>query len=582
MTRLLVYDLETSDLDINKASIKWVLTYDPQTNIFNMFDYEEMGPNKIRSYLMQYDKLIGFNSNQYDIPILCRHNILYPDDFCCNHFIKGIDVYEIFKKRGTLIFPRGFESLSLAAINKKLWPNSIEQKGEIDYNLFKKRNCDLTIDELNIIKKYGEMDVKLTWKLWEYLVDKFEPFGEFIPFEDVRKFKHINSSTASFGYKALCYGAQIPELWGNTEIDQDAYVGAFVMEPTKEVARGNILYLDYASLYPMIYVHANLFSSKCSCCSQEEKWHGDNNWKVEGYYCKKNQGKIENVVKRFYLLRKEYKKIGDTREQAIKIILNSLYGSSARPGFTQTYSPTTASDCCFLAQQIIKYSIKQLEDNDFGKVLMSDTDSIVIELANNKTKEECLEFCKNLSRQISSTLPFPWEEFNLKLESEVKYIQFFKDDEGKLKKKNYIYVDKDKKIVVKGLDIIQRDCSKLSQLIFEKHLKEQIINNLDCKFSRKYIESLVKEELSKDMLLIAKKFNIRFKYDCDTSLYNDILSKYGAGEYYLVKNLSIGAGKSKKYCSLEEAKNLNFNHLDMSDVWKELNPFIKEEQMRLF
>ena len=53
-----------------------------------------------------------------------------------------------------------------------------------------------------------------------------------------------------------------------------------------------------------------------------------------------------------------------------------------------------------------------------------------------------------------------------------------------------------------------------------------------------------------------------------------INKKYGEGEILLVKNYICGAGKSVKYCSLEEAKKLDIRHLDLTGIYKELAPFI--------
>lgn len=583
MTSFLCIDLETDSLNPEIANIKWIITYDG--NNLNIIDYEKNGSSQLRRLIDNYDRIITFNGNAFDIKILKNHNILKEKDFFKEYFVKGIDIYDIFKKRATLIFPRGFESLSLAVINKKLYPDSQEQKLEFNYNLFKKKNSELTKDELELIYKYAKMDIILTWKLWQYLLDKFRSFAEFLNEKDVQRLKHITSSIATFGYKALCKEANIPEVWGEN-VDQDKFEGAFVLTPTKEFAKGNILYLDYSSLYPMIYIHNNLFSSNCKCCQQNSKWHGNEKWKLNGYYCSKTQGRIENIIKKFYLLRKECKSIGDDKQHAYKIILNSLYGSSSRQAFLQTYSPTIASDCTSLGQQIIKYSIKQLEDNKFGQVLMGDTDSIIIEVSKDKTKEECLEFVKQLSKEISNSFPFPWEEFHLKLEAKLKYIQFFNkdiDDNSKIifKKKNYLYVTENNHLEIKGLDIIQKDATQLSKLIYHTYIKPYILKYLDCKMNKKDIDYWIKELLKTDISLLAKTFNIRNQYDSDTTLYNLIKEKYGDGELKLIKNKKIGAGKGVKYCLIEEAKQLSFNDLDLSDVYKELEPFIKEEQRRL-
>jgi hypothetical protein len=77
-------------------------------------------------------------------------------------------------------------------------------------------------------------------------------------------------------------------------------------------------------------------------------------------------------------------------------------------------------------------------------------------------------------------------------------------------------------------------------------------------------------------MIIAKMFNIKDheEYASKTSIYNLIKEKYGTGEVKLIKNYVLGAGKGVKYCSVEEAEQLNIDDLDLDDVYKELSPFI--------
>jgi len=215
-----------------------------------------------------------------------------------------------------------------------------------------------------------------------------------------------------------------------------------------------------------------------------------------------------------------------------------------------------------------------LETSGF-KPIYGDTDSVIVDL-NNKTKEECLELAKKISKDISLNMPFPWEEFDFKLEDEIDYIQFFRDKKGELLKKNYIYINKKGKMTIKGLDIIKKNCSDLAIYIFENYLKQQILDRKNCLFSKEYIDGLIKDAIEKNKLIISKTFNVKEteEYKSKTSIYNLIKEKYGSGEIRLIKNNKLGAGKGVKYCSLEEANDLKIEDLDLEDVYKELSPFI--------
>lgn len=559
----LIVDLETDSLEVSSANIKFFGGYDVNNKNFIFFQWDSSKIEECQKLLEKYSFIITFNGKNFDFPILENHSI-------DTTYFRHIDIYETFKKRKTVIFPHEPRSMSLNNLIKELNLGDLK-KGEIDYNLFKKN--EFTDKELEEIKKYLLIDLELTNKLWQFLLEKFDMFKEYVSEKDKLYFKYITCSLGSYAYKVICNQLGIEELYDDSK-PGGTYIGAYVMTPTQEKVTGNILYFDFSSLYPMMYVHANLFSHSCTCCTQEEKWHGNNNLQVKGYYCKKNQGKIEQLIKKYYLLRKELKKNKDSREKIFKIVLNSLYGITANPIFLNLYHENTAADCTMLGQQCVRFAIDYFKNNGFN-VLYADTDSIFIDNSNTD-KTLAFKLAKEIGDKLSSYFPFPWEEFNLKLEDEIKYIQFYKDDSGNFKKKNYLYVNNNDKIVIKGLDIIQKDCSELSRIIFEEVIKKKILKELDCKLTKIDIDYCIQNILNKDIALLAKKFTIKEdEYESKTCIYNLIKQKYGSGEVFLIKNYIYGVGNSMKYCSIEEAKKLKISQLNLEDVYTELSPFIK-------
>jgi len=842
------------------------------------------------------------------------------------------------------------------------------RKGKIDYKIFEKNKW--TSEELIEIEKYLKQDLNLTKNLWNFLIEKFDSLKEHISEKDAQRFKHITMSSGAYGYKVICHLLGLKEEYNDIP-NNPKYEGAYVMQPKEETIRGNILYFDFASLYPMMYVHANLFSPNCKCCSKEEKWHGNENFKIDGYYCSKQQGKIEDLIKEFYMKRKLYKTNKDKRQFAIKIILNcfsedteilteqgvkkiidckkgeqvysmdiktgktelkkineiftkkyndkmyhfkdknkdlivtpehdmlfksnknsniqkikakivsqrsgqypnckpingkiinnidmkqfcekdyiysiklknsysqrknnnliynqnlrthfsktgidenlegnwliqgrqrdmktdrflpikdllyfigiflaegssristekfydnenhrgisyncqivqskekntiiynkikqtlknlniryshtnkyfnfsskfwydffkkmktnsfniklsewifeldssllkylheglydgdgnknqyrystvskqlrddmiklnlhlgyrcrytkedyitkirkkentiwrihrttigwykkfgeyggkiinnptnkivclnvkdnhtvfagrngkfvwtgqSLYGISAKPSFKQIYNKHTASDCTALARQCIHFAIKKFEDNMYD-VIYGDTDSVIIKLKPYQKTELCKQLAEDISIEISQQFPFPFDEFNLKVDDELKYLQFFIGKDGNFNKKHYLYVNNNKQLKTVGLDIIRKDCSNISLKIFEE-LKEDIIKNLDCKFEESLIVDKINSTIKEDKTIIAKRFNIKplKDYKSKTSIYYLIGEKYGDGEIFLIKNYKLGAGKGIKYCSVDEAKDLETEDLNLEDVYRELGVFIKD------
>ena len=111
MKKLCILDIETDSLDIEKAKIKFIGILDLQTNEHKIIQYKE--PKEIIQILNNYDFMITFNGEQYDLPILKRHKINIPD-------YKHIDLYKVFKKKAGLLRSGGFKSYSLNNIAKEI------------------------------------------------------------------------------------------------------------------------------------------------------------------------------------------------------------------------------------------------------------------------------------------------------------------------------------------------------------------------------------------------------------------------------------------------------------------------------
>ena len=191
-------------------------------------------------------------------------------------------------------------------------------------------------------------------------------------------------------------------------------------------------------------------------------------------------------------------------------------------------------------------------------------------------------------------------QFELKLEHELKYAFFFKgknestveadigdvDDVINKEKgflmKNYILVTTDNELIVKNLGVRKKSNSALSRKIFWDYLVPQIIEKGEVKFSRVYMRNLIQELLEKDISLIVMRKEVgdyaQYAKSSPNGIQAQITKKYGPGIHFLVpNNRGIGIGKGKSYCKLEEFKErkLGIDSLDLDNVWKELEYFIK-------
>ena len=150
-----------------------------------------------------------------------------------------------------------------------------------------------------------------------------------------------------------------------------------------------------------------------------------------------------------------------------------------------------------------------------------------------------------------------------------------------LKKKNYLYITKDNKIKFKGLPIMKDNSSKLSTLVFDKIIKNNLLNGI-VKINTKQLRTILYNELEKDLstaglLYRTKKSNL---YGDQSCLYAQISNKYGPGKHLLLaNNKNIGVGKQKKYCTIKEFKDngLTLEDINLDKTFSELQIFSEND-----
>lgn len=424
---ILILDLETNSLDTDYAEIKVFGAYDPYLDKYFIYKWTDENIAKVVKLIHSYNIIITFNGINYDLPILKRFGV--PIDF------KHIDVYNIFKhKRTQLINPKGFDSYSMKALVLQLGLDSVG-KGEIDYAIFKKDKWNA--QEQALIITYLKQDLLLTWKLWKYLVDKFEVFAKYIPEKDRILYKHITTSLPLLAYKIICHGARVVELYDEMPKAKN-FPQPIVTKPRRHIVDNGVL-LKFNPLYAHIIMQFNLASTECECCQGSEgKFHGRNYYIVKGYYCQKNFGRIEKFLQRLYTEAKNSPEIA----LVSNIVSDNIYEVFTNPLFYSTYNPNAAYDMYSLAKQQLKLLVRKFEDAGF-LIVYIDVDEVFIQVPNDKTMPELLHSRDSIIEFMRSKMPFPSETFNLELCAQLSYLRFFKNPNPAdpfLRKGEYVYV----------------------------------------------------------------------------------------------------------------------------------------------
>jgi len=421
---ILVYDIETATPMGKPTPSKDIL------RVFGAYSYLKdrtvvmTNKDEIRKFITGHKFFVGFNHMGYDNIVM--HNCGFNDLINLNErgnqisgrFVKSydIDLMRILhpkhqRRAGAMKIDKGnlgdlLMSFGLDNVTKVLGLVD-DDDGKIqdfDYKIFNKPKW--TKEESLKIIKYAKRDVEITKKLYEWMEKYFWSFRSYLNQKDIYGKKYLTSTIAVYAYKVICNRLGIKEEYesGKKGINFD---GGYVALPTGESFEGNIILLDFSSLYPNLFIMANLHGHNCTCCSQEEKWHGDGFFKVEGYYCRKKLSPLSQLFKTMFLERKEMKKIKDPREYVLKICLNSSYGAISNPVFKNIYSHISASDCTSLGQQFILYARKRFREEGYENIF-SDTDSIGIKIPEGKTKQDAQDLAEIITKELLSHLPFPW------------------------------------------------------------------------------------------------------------------------------------------------------------------------------
>jgi len=588
--KILVLDIETTSTDTETTNLRYFGAYSYLTNSRYYFKSDsEDTIDLIKDMVSNHDVIVGFNIKRFDNKVLNRYGVFFTGKVL-------VDLWEVISepkldpktKTRTGGKGRGYymglklNSWSLANIIRAL--NLGELKKDFDYFLLQKQPGEWTRAEEKIIVDYLHQDITITKMLFEYTNNFFFGLTEHLSLVNINRFNYITSSVASVAYKIICFMADLPEEYDDEAIREWEYEGGYVRYPDKEKCVGEILCLDFKSMYPSIERGFGLFGIAPDDYPEDKVFSGNDFFSVKGRYKNDVLGPIENAIATLYKLRLGYKENKDNREYLIKIIINSIYGITAKPVFKHVYSRHGAEDCTYIGRTMIKHVAETFNKRGF-EVLYGDTDSVYVAL-NNKTREDALSLAQELNLFFKSKMPFPHDDFGLDIDAEIKAMFFFPMGDGTFKKKNYVYISKDDKLNIMGLPIIKSNASRIAVQVLDKYLKPQIIKDKQIKFPLDYLKQIIYYELEQDLSIATQVYKVRereYYKKNPNGLYAQITQQYGAGTKDLITNNKYGVGKDKRYCTLEEFRDnrLSVRDVDLTTTLNNLEPFTKNEQMTL-
>ena len=595
---ILIFDIETSaDCDIKQfdeyvrtAKVKWIGFYSYKTEQY--YEIDVAGNEQlIKNFFSEHEILVGWNSEEFDVPILANNGLL-PD--------KWFNYVDLMRVLGTRVMQGHKNRAALMGI--KLPNNKLAgvagafgleiSKGDIDYNIFKKDVWDKI--EVNRIKKYLKRDIELTKQIFDKTYDFWFPFTEIISQENIDNFSWFKCSIASLTYKYACNVMGVEETYGERgHKEKSEGTGGRVITPVYPEAT-DVWYVDVTSMYPHIFAMFNLFDETNETFG---KYHGNNIFKMKGYYeIQRPHPLLTDLMDK---IRKRVKlKIEDPTNPLIytyKILANSMYGAERNQVFEQLFSENAGEDCCFIGRQMNELMENVFISHGF-EVIYGDTDSIMCK-KDGATEENVKEILKQIVEIINQNCPFPQETFGIDIEHHIDYIKWAKDKKKVFLKKNYLYTymqQNERKLEVIGLPVIKSNATNLGFKIYEKVIRPRILTDNHANYSQDFLMDLVHKELDKDMYQLAVTYNTDHADRYKPRMLKDgtmvpsahinaqISREYfdgNGGRIQLIKNDKYGrVGKTAKYCTIDEAKEnkLTIEDLDLTKIKKELTPFCSE------
>ena len=290
--------------------------------------------------------------------------------------------------------------------------------------------------------------------------------------------------------------------------DSEDYEGGAVFDPITGV-RENITVLDLKSLYPMCMVTTN---ASPETKVDPERYDGETYRAPNGtHFRKQPDGAIREMVDELLAERDEKKSLRDDhdpdepayeqydrQQQAVKVIMNSLYGVLGWDRF-RLYDKEMGAAVTATGREVIEFTETAAAERD-KKVVYGDTDSVMLELGNEISEEEAIEQSFDLEEYINDRYDeFALERLNaeghrFEIEFEKLYRRFFQA--GKKKRYAGHIVWKEGKDVddidITGFEYQRSDIAPITKEV-QKEVIDMIVMGEEPETVKSYLHDVIQD-----------------------------------------------------------------------------------------
>ncbi|MFH1328057.1 MAG: DNA polymerase domain-containing protein [Candidatus Bathyarchaeota archaeon] len=541
--------------EISMISMAFSPNYKSQdTMVFMAKRLKDNGDNSVKSFSSEKDMLeefsrvmsefdpdtiIGYNINGFDMPYLAeryRQNRMQcllgrcsKKSVICRSFgminrsdVIGrvvVDAYELIKANarvGLMKLKRyglGDVSQELLGEDKvdvahseitKYWKGTDEQlKKLIEYNRKDSILAMRLVLEKNLLDKFIELS-----KVSGVLLQDALSSGEASRIENLL-LKEFNSRD----YIVPCKPTTEETSRRRVERETRALKGAIVLEPETGLHKDCVVYMDFKSLYPSIYIAYNI----CPTTLLFDEHDLDT---IETPYGARFVSKkvkkgilpeiVETLIKDRDIVKKEMNAVSDkekrrqlnAKQVALKIMANAFYGYT---GYIRAklYVLDIANGITSCGRDLIQRTRDTVDDNTEYTVIYGDTDSVMV-----KTKTTDIEEAYKIGYFLENHINEALENIvTMKIECVFKTMiiltkkryagwSFEKIDSGMIEK-----------LVMKGIETVRRDwCELVSKTLYT--VLEIILKEQDPKkafdYVREVLKKLQRNEIPIEDLIITK------------------------------------------------------------------------------
>jgi len=471
------------------------------------------------------DFIVGYNINSFDLPFLYvrfKENKIFPslgrsndkpllskklkEDNYRNHILGRVvvDVYEIVKElseKGLIRLKR----YSLDDVGKALVG---EGKVEIKHSEIVKIFEENDVYKMLKLIEYARKDATLTLRIFleKRLIEKYIELSKVcgLLLQDVLdegEAARVESLLLREFNKREFVLPNKPDnkemLRRKEEREVRGFKGATVLEPKVGLYTTPIIYLDFKSMYPTIFINFNICPTTWVIDERE-------NVIVSPYGAKFvkseiRRGIIPQIVEFLINERDKVKKemerekdeerrfLLDAKQEALKRVANAFYGYT---GYIRgrLYVLDLANSITSYGRYFIENTKKLVEKTSkYWEVIYGDTDSIMVKVNANDI-EEAFKVGEEIERIINDSYQ---GKIKVKIESVFKSFLI-------VAKKRYVGISVEKegdkikeKIVMKGIETVRKDWCGLTEKVLSKVL-EVLLKEGNIEKATAYVREVIK------------------------------------------------------------------------------------------